>query len=356
MWRKTVFSKGKRADTANGILFVTLFALAATQISQWPWIHQLGISPLIIGIVLGICYANTLHHRMPEAWLPGISFTARRILRLAVILYGFYITLQEVMTIGWVGFAAASFIVVSTLSIAYIVGVYLLGMDKQTTLLTGAGSAICGAAAILAFEPVIKAKGHQTATAVATVVTFGTLAMLIYPLIYQWGILNLDTHGWGIYIGATVHEVAQVVGAASDIGQTVCNDAVIVKMTRVMLLVPALLFMGWWWVKYGERGRGKHGHGERGHSEDNTTSLTIPWFALGFLAVVGFNSLHLLPASWVVALQHIDQFLLTMAMTALGMETSLDKLKGVGIKPFILAMVLLVWLIAGGFTVVSWLV
>jgi uncharacterized integral membrane protein (TIGR00698 family) len=351
MWRKTVFSKEKRADTANGILFVTLFALAATQISQWPWIHQLGISPLIIGIVLGIFYANTLHHRMPEAWLPGISFTARRILRLAVILYGFYITLQEVMTIGWVGFATASFIVISTLSIAYVVGVYLLGMDKQTTLLTGAGSAICGAAAILAFEPVIKAKGHQTTTAVATVVTFGTLAMLIYPLIYQWGILNLDAHGWGIYIGATVHEVAQVVGAASDIGQTVCNDAVIVKMTRVMLLVPVLLFMGWWWVKYGERGRGEHGH-----SEDNTTSLTIPWFALGFLAVVGFNSLHLLPASLVATLQHIDQFLLTMAMTALGMETSLDKLKGVGIKPFILAMVLFVWLIVGGFTVVSLLV
>ena len=341
-----MFNKEKRADTANGILFVTLFALAATQISQWQWVHHLGISPLIIGILLGIFYANTLHHRMPTAWLPGISFTARKILRLAVILYGFYITLQEVMTIGWVGFASASVIVVSTLSIAYVVGVYLLGMDKQTTLLTGAGSAICGAAAILAFEPVIKAKGHQTATAVATVVAFGTLAMVIYPLIYQWGILNLDSHGWGIYIGATVHEVAQVVGAASDIGQTVCNDAVIVKMTRVMLLVPALLFMGWWWVKYGERG----------HGAGNTTSLTIPWFALGFLAVVGFNSLHLLPASWVASLQHIDQFLLTMAMTALGMETSLDKLKGVGIKPFVLALVLFVWLVAGGFTVVSLLV
>jgi uncharacterized integral membrane protein (TIGR00698 family) len=340
-----MFSKDKRADTANGILFVTLFSLAATQISQWQWAHQLRISPLIIGIVLGIFYANTLHHRMPEAWVPGISFTARKILRLAIILYGFYITLQEVMMIGWVGFAAASFIVISTLCIAYIVGVYLLAMDKQTTLLTGAGSAICGAAAILAFEPVIKAKGHQTSAAVATVVVFGTLAMFVYPLIYQWGILNLDTHGWGIYIGATVHEVAQVVGAASDIGQAVSNDAVIVKMTRVMLLVPTLLFMGWWWAQ--------HGNNE---SDSTSTSLTIPWFALGFLGVVGFNSLHLLPVSWVLILQHIDQFLLTMAMTALGMETSLDKLKGVGIKPFILAMILFVWLIVAGYVVVSLLI
>jgi len=340
-----VFSKEKRADTSNGILFVTLFALAATQISQWQWVHQLGISPLIIGIVLGIFYANTLHHRMPEAWLPGISFTARKILRLAVILYGFYITLQEVIAIGWFGFTTASIIVVSTLSLAYVIGVYLLGMDKQTTLMTGAGSAICGAAAILAFEPVIKAKGHQTAAAVATVVVFGTLAMIIYPLIYQWGILNLDAHGWGVYIGATVHEVAQVIGAASDIGQTVSNDAVIVKMTRVILLVPALLFMGWWWAKYGN-----------GEGKGTNTSLTVPWFALGFLGVVGFNSLHLLPASWVIILQHIDQFLLTMAMTALGMETSLDKLKGVGIKPFILAMALFIWLMVGGCTAVFLLI
>jgi len=336
-----MFSKDKRADTSNGILFVTLFALAATQISQWQWIHQLGISPLIIGIVFGIFYANTLHHRMPEAWLPGISFTARKILRLAVILYGFYITLQEVMMIGWIGFAAASFIVISTLCITYFIGVYVLGMDKQTTLLTGAGSAICGAAAILAFEPVVQAKGHQTTAAVATVVVFGTLAMVIYPLVYQWGILSLDAHGWGVYIGATVHEVAQVVSAASDIGQTVSNDAVIVKMTRVMLLVPALLFMGWWWARYGN-GEGKH----------TNTSLTIPWFALGFLGVVGFNSLHLLPASWVMVLQHMDQFLLTMAMTALGMETSFDKLKGVGIKPFILAAILFIWLTVGGYSAV----
>lgn len=340
-----MFSQKKRGDTANGILFVTLFALAAMQISQWQWVYKLGVSPLIIGIVLGIFYANTLHYRMPKAWLPGISFTARKILRLAVILYGFYITLQEVIAIGWISFATASIMVVSTLSIAYVVGVYVLGMDKHTTILTGVGSAICGAAAILAFESVIKAKGHQTAAAVATVVVFGTLAMLIYPLIYQWGVLNLDAHGWGIYIGATVHEVAQVVGAASDIGQTVSDDAVIVKMTRVMLLVPALLLMGWWEAKYANsEGKGA------------STALTVPWFALGFLGVVGFNSLHLLPVSWVMILQHIDQFLLTMAMTALGVETNLDKLKGVGIKPFILAVVLFIWLMVGGYTVVSWLI
>jgi len=322
----------------NGILFVTLFALAAMQISQWPWLHQLGISPLIVGILLGIMYANTLHHRLPQAWLPGISFTARKILRLAVILYGFYITVQELITIGWAGFATAAMMMTTTLLLAYVIGVRLLGMDRQTAMLTGAGSAICGAAAIMAFEPVVKAKGHQTSAAVATVVLFGTAAMILYPFLFQLGVLDLNVHGWGIYIGATVHEVAQVVGAASDISRDVCNDAVIVKMTRVMLIVPALLLVGWWWA----RNSADQHSGEK-------RAITIPWFALGFLATVLFNSMHWLPQAWVNMVQQADQFLLTMAMTALGMETNLGKLKGVGIKPFILATILFAWLLSAGY-------
>jgi len=333
-----VFSRNHRADSINGILFVTLFALAAMQISQWPWLHQLGISPLIVGILLGIMYANTLHHRLPQAWLPGISFTARKILRLAVILYGFYITLQELITIGWAGFATAAIMMTTTLLLAYVIGVRLLGMDRQTAMLTGAGSAICGAAAIMAFEPVVKAKGHQTSAAVATVVLFGTAAMIIYPFLFQLGVLDLNVHGWGIYIGATVHEVAQVVGAASDISRDVCNDAVIVKMTRVMLIVPALLLVGWWWAR---SSTDQHSGEER--------AITIPWFALGFLATVLFNSTHWLPQAWVNMVQQADQFLLTMAMTALGMETNLGKLKGVGIKPFILATILFAWLLSAGY-------
>ncbi len=340
-----MFSTDNRADTANGILFVTLFALAAMQISQWSWLQQMGISPLIIGILLGILYANTLHHKLPKAWLPGIHFTSRKILRLAVILYGFYITIPEVMAIGWSGFITALIMMSSTLLLSYVLGVRLLGMDKQTAILTGAGSAICGAAAILAFEPVLKARGHQTTAAVATVVLFGSIAMLLYPLLYQLHLFDLSNSGWGVYIGATVHEVAQVVGAASDINQAVCNDAVIVKMTRVMLIVPALFIVGWWWARQ-----------TTNSDATERTPLMIPWFAVGFLAMVAFNSLQLLPNSVVLTIQHIDQFLLTMAMTALGMETSLDKLKGVGIKPFMLAAMLFTWLLFAGYEVTKLLI
>ena len=340
-----MFSRENRADSINGILFVALFALAALQISHWPWVHNLGISPLIVGILLGIAYANTLHHRLPRAWLPGIGFTARRILRLAVILYGFNITLQELIAIGWGGLAAAVVMMSTTLLLAWLIGVRLLGMERETAMLTGAGSAICGAAAIMAFEPVVKAKGHQTSAAVATVVLFGSCAMLLYPLMFQLGVLDLSSHSWGIYIGSTVHEVAQVVGAASDINREACNDAVIVKMTRVMLLVPALLMVGWWWARSGSHGQAAGG----------AATVSVPWFALGFLAVALFNSTHWLPHLWVVRAQQADQFLLTMAMTALGMETSLDRLKGVGIKPFVLAALLFVWLLCGGYGATRWI-
>ncbi|MDQ6951535.1 MAG: YeiH family protein [Mariprofundales bacterium] len=345
-----MFSRENAADTINGILFVVLFAIAAMQISQWAWVRQMAISPLIVGILLGILYANTLHHRLPQAWMPGISFTARRILRIAVILYGFSIMIQEVIAIGWAGIGTAATMMVSTLLLAYVLGVHWLGMDRETALLTGAGSAICGAAAIMAFEPTVKAEGHQTAAAVATVVLFGTLAMLVYPGLFHAGLPGLSTNGWGIYIGATVHEVAQVVGAASDISQAVTNDAVIVKMTRVILLVPALLIVGWWWSRSSITANNSSVNGSVAAGSE-PHRLAVPWFAVGFLAVVLFNSLQWLPTSWVHSLRQIDQFLLTMAMTALGMETSLNKLKGVGIKPFILAAILFVWLLCGGYMV-----
>ncbi len=334
-----MFSRANRADTLNGILFVMLFALAAFQVSLWPWVRQAGVSPLVIGIVFGMFYSHTLHHRLPRAWQAGIGFSARQILRLGVILYGFNITFQEVVSIGWAGFGTAAAMMSSTLFLSWLLGVHVIGMDRRTAVLTGAGSAICGAAAVLAFEPVLRAKGHQTTAAVATVVLFGTLSMALYPFVYHLGILSIDAHGWGIYIGATVHEVAQVVGAAANIGKTVADDAVIVKMTRVLLIVPALLLAGWWWARQDARDDGQR------------LPLTIPWFALAFLGVVVFNSFHLLPASGVEWLRQADRFLLTIAMTALGMETNVSKLKGVGGKSFLLAGALFVWLIFGGYEV-----
>jgi uncharacterized integral membrane protein (TIGR00698 family) len=335
-----MFSSQNRDNTLNGILFVALFAIAAKQLASFGIFAQLGLSPLIIGIMLGMLYGNTLHSKLPVEWHEGINFSARRILRLAIILYGFSITIQEVMSIGWQGMTIAVTVVTTILSVGFFVGTRVLKMDNQTALLTAAGSAICGAAAILAIEPVIKAKGHHTAVAVATVVIFGTLAMFVYPLLVELHIFNLSPFGTGLFFGGTIHEVAQVVGATGGLGNTVAQYAVIEKMTRVLLIVPVILIIGYIVVRNEPLSTGQ---------TSPSFVKTVPWFAVGFLAVGLFNSLHLLPKSWVDVIREIDTFLLTMAMVGLGMQTQFSKMKAVGPKAFILATILFIILISGGY-------
>ena len=141
----------------------------------------------------------------------------------------------------------------------------------------------------------------------------------------------------GLYIGASIHEVAQVVGAGSAISYEVADSAVIVKMFRVMLLVPVLLILGVLFTA----------------PSTHKSTVAIPWFAVFFIVVAGFNSLHLLPQTVVSSLNALDTFLLTMAMSALGMETHFKKFRGIGGKAMLLALILFVWLVFGGFFIVK---
>ena len=213
-------------------------------------------------------------------------------------------------------------------------------MDRETALLTSIGSGICGAAAVLGAESTIRTQPYKTAVAVATVVIFGTISMFLYPVAYRSGWLDLSPQEMGIYAGSTLHEVAHAVGAGNAMGTEISDVSVIVKMIRVMLLVPVLLILGFWVAR--RQKKDVNANAEKG-------KVSIPWFAIGFLAVIGFNSFNLLPAVFVDAINYVDTFLLTMAMAALGAETSIDKFKKAGAKPFILAFCLDLWLIGGGY-------
>jgi uncharacterized integral membrane protein (TIGR00698 family) len=182
--------------------------------------------------------------------------------------------------------------------------------------------------------------------AVGSVVLFGTLSMLLYPVLFKAGWLHLDTVGAGLFFGGTIHEVAQVVGAASNVSPEATHIATIVKMTRVMLLVPVLLVVGMWVNRSARRAAaagsqdGAHGSAPR--------KLAIPWFALGFLAFVVINSLHVLPEAATSTLNTLDTFALTMAMTALGMETRVSQIRQAGPRALTTGLILYVWLVAGG--------
>jgi len=349
------FSASNRKGTLSGILFVSIFAAAATMIANLDFVSSLGISPLVIGIVMGIFYANTLHNKTPDVWESGITFSAKKILRFAIVVYGFRITFQQIMEVGMEGFMVSLIMLSSTFILGTYLGFKVFKMEKDTAMLTASGASVCGAAAVLATEPVLKAEGHKTAIAVSMVVLFGTISMFLYPVLYAsiiepaTGFLHMSAQEFGIYVGGTIHEVAQVVAVPASVQGTpteMANSAVIVKMTRVIMIAPMLialgLYLSWEAKKSGTQG--------------GSVKLVIPWFAVYFIMVAGFNSLHLVPQNIVDIINTIDTFLLTMAMTALGMGTIFAKFKGLGLAPLYTAGAMFVWLVIGGFVVTKFVV
>lgn len=335
----------RRASKLHGILLITLFSFAAFYIADFEFVKRLSLSPLIVGIVLGILYANSLRNHLPQTWVPGITFCTKFVLRAGIILYGFRLTYQQVMQIGLPAIVIDTIIVLFTIIIGVIFG-RLLKMDRDISLLTSTGSAICGAAAVLGAEPIVRSEPHKTAVAVSTVVIFGTLSMFLYPVLYRSGIFDLTPEQMGLYTGATLHEVAHVAGAGNAMGEAISDPAVIVKMIRVLLLAPALLVMSIVLARIPAKSAG---------TTECRRRVTIPWFAVGFVIVIAFNSLNLLPRETVDAINTFDTFLLTMAMTALGAETSIDKFKKAGSRPFVLALILYAWLVIGGYLLVKYL-
>lgn len=336
----------KRSSMLHGVLLITLFSLAAFYIGDMEFVKRLSFSPMIVGIILGMLYANSLRNNLPDTWVPGILFCSKRILRIGIILYGFRLTFQDVTAVGLPAILIDGIIVTVTVWGGVLIG-KLLKMDRSIALLTSVGSGICGAAAVLGAESAINTKPYKTAVAVSTVVIFGTLSMFLYPVLYRNGVFDLSPELMGLFTGSTVHEVAHVVGAGNAMGQGVSNTAIIVKMIRVMMLVPALLVISWAVARNLTK---------RDAAEQAKGKITIPWFAILFLVVIGFNSFNLLPVALVEWINQFDTFLLTMAMTALGAETSFDKFKKAGAKPFLLAAILFVWLIGGGYCLAKYVV
>jgi uncharacterized integral membrane protein (TIGR00698 family) len=357
------FSPSNRKGTLSGIFFVAIFSAAATFIADFGPIKALGLSPLVIGIVMGIFYANTLHNQTPTAWKSGITFSGKKILRFAIVLYGFRITFQQIAEVGMDGFLVSLIMLTTTLILGTWLGTKIFGMEKDTSILTASGAAVCGAAAVLATEPVLKAEEYKTAIAVSMVVLFGTISMFLYPVLYTTvienatGFLHMTAREFGIYVGGTIHEVAQVVAVPASVPgapKEMADAAVIVKMTRVIMIAPMLIVLGLY-LAWDAKKEG----GER----NEKTKLVIPWFAVYFILVAGVNSMiqnYTATAPEATAgfihniidiINEIDTFLLTMAMTALGMGTIFSQFKGLGLAPVYTALSMFIWLVVGGFVV-----
>ncbi|MDS1018353.1 YeiH family protein [Klebsiella quasipneumoniae] len=319
-----------------GLALTAALTGAALWAGSFPAIAGAGFSALTLAILFGMVVGNTVY---PKIWQPcdgGVIFAKQHLLRLGIILYGFRLTFAQIADVGVSGILIDVLTLSSTFFIACFLGQKVFGLDKHTSWLIGAGSSICGAAAVLASEPVVKAEASKVTVAVATVVIFGTIAIFLYPAMYPLLAHWFTPETYGIYMGSTMHEVAQVVAAGHAVSPDAENAAVIAKMLRVMMLAPFLLFLA---------ARVKQltpaGNGEK-------SKITIPWFAIMFILVAVFNSFHLLPKAVVDMLATLDTVLLAMAMAALGVTTHVSALKKAGAKPLLMALMLFVWLIVGG--------
>lgn len=317
-----------------GLALTAGIAALAFQLRRLPGIAT--FSPLILSILIGIALHNIVG--TPAQARPGITFSLRRILRFAIILLGLQLTAAQVSAVGAAGVA----IIVSTVAATFVFTKWfgrLLGVDAKLAELIAAGTSICGASAVIATNTVTQARDEDVAYAVACVTIFGTVAMFVYPLLP--GLLHLSPRAYGLWSGASIHEIAQVVAAAFQGGKLAGQFGTIAKLTRVMMLAPVVLSLG----ALARRKSATAGGA--------AAKVPLPWFVLGFIALVGVNSVVAIPVAAKSVIVPGTTFLLSMALAAMGLETDFRKLKAEGLRPLALGFAAFVFIALFSLTLVK---
>lgn len=297
-----------------------LLCTAAVAVSMAAAVFLPGVSALIIAIILGITLTNVV--RLPAATAPGITFAAKKLLRLGIVFLGLQLVLADIVSLG-----APMLVVIVCIVAGGIFGTLLMGrllkMRPAQVLLIACGFSICGAAAVAGVEGVTNSEEEDVVTAVALVVIFGTLMIPAIPLV--GGLLGMDPELNGMWAGGSIHEIAQVVAAGGIIGGGALGVAVVVKLARILLLAPVVAVLS---VRQRRCGHAKPG--ER-------RPPIVPLFIIGFLAMVVLRSTVELPEMAIHAGGLAQTALLSAAMFALGCGVKIRSLMGVGVRPFILA-------------------
>ncbi|HUO92826.1 MAG TPA: YeiH family protein [Rhizomicrobium sp.] len=303
-----------------GLALTAAIAAVAFALRRIPGVAT--FSPMILAILIGMAYHNMVG--TADAAKAGIKFSLRRILRFAIILLGVQLTAAQVAEVGASGVA----VIVTTLVATFLFTKWFaarIGVEGKLAELIAAGTSICGASAVIATNTVTDAPDEDVAYAVACVTVFGSIAMFAYPLLPA--LLHLTPKAYGLWTGASIHEIAQVVAAAFQDGKQAGELGTIAKLSRVMMLAPVVLTLG-----FLARRRRSSDAGSAG------ASVPLPWFVLGFIALAGLNSIITVPADMKGLIVPATTFLLSMALAAMGLETDFRKLKAKGIKPLLVGL------------------
>ena len=309
-----------------------LIILAAISILAANFFSAYGISALIIAVILGAILANSSKKSTNLIARSGIlAISTKQILRLGIVLYGFKISLDEALSIGYAGILSAFIIVFSSFIFGYFI-CRVFGIDKKLSVLISSGSSICGAAALMATQSIVKASPNAVAIALCSVVIFGSLGMFVYPFVLSEA-QNLKA---GFIIGASLHEVAHVAGA-SAYNEVVANNAIIIKMLRVLMLAPFLIILSL---------ASRFFIGEKSSIRAN-----FPYFALWFFVALLCSGFINPQVREFISL--IDNFLLSVAMSALGLTITKKALKNANLKVFVASSLIFLWLIVLAFVLAN---
>lgn len=300
-----------------GVALAATIAVVANMMRSIPAVAT--FSPMILAIAIGMAVRNLAG--TPALARAGISFSMRRLLRLAIVLLGFQITLTQLATVGTKGILIVAGTLVATFGFTLAAG-RALGVERKLIQLIAAGTSICGASAVVATNSVTEASDEDVAYAIACVTIFGSIAMFVYPMLPR--LLHLDADAYGLWSGASIHEIAQVAAASFQNSQRAGEMATVAKLARVMLLAPVVLTLSVVTRASAQPAGGK------------SARPPIPWFAIGFVAIAALNSVVCIPAGLRSATITFSTFLLTMALAAMGLETDVSKLYAEGLRPAML--------------------
>ena len=281
-----------------------------------------GVSALIVAIVLGITLTNVI--RLPESTMPGITFASKKLLRLGIVFLGLQLVLSDIISLGAPMLLVIVCIVGGGIFSTLLIG-RLMKMRAAQVLLIACGFSICGAAAVAGVEGVTDSDEEDVVTAVALVVIFGTLMIPAVPFLGQ--LLGMSPELNGMWAGASIHEIAQVVAAGGIIGGGALAAAVIAKLARILMLAPVVAVLS---VRQRRRGN---------LNPEAKRPPIVPLFIIGFLAMILIRSFCNLPQGVIDAGSMIQTALLSAAMFGLGCGVKIRNLMNVGIRPFILAAI-----------------
>ncbi|MBS1697229.1 MAG: putative sulfate exporter family transporter [Actinobacteria bacterium] len=326
---------GRGVEVLPGLALTVPIAIAATMIGAAVPVLGSALPAIVIGVVMAVI------RRPGTRFMPGVQYSGKFLLQVAVVLLGAQLSLDAILRVG----AESLPVMLSTLTVC-LLGAWLIGralrVAPRLRTLIGVGTGICGASAIAAVSPVIGALSAEVSYAVSTIFVFNVLAVVLFPLLGH--ALGMDPHTFGLLAGTAVNDTSSVVATASVFGASALGFAVVVKLVRTLMIIPISVGLSVIESRRAANGRRPTLRGVIG---------LVPWFLVGFLAVAVIGSLGLIPAGPREAMVHASGFLIATAMAGIGLSTDVAALRRAGWRPLLLGGILWILVTATALAVIT---